>query len=80
MTLPRKREPQNKSLRRSGTRPILTASDVARLAVHGSGISLMVANNALEFEINAKRSRDAGLRISSQLLDLAIGRPKPRQP
>ena len=61
-----------------GNKPILTAGDIPGLAMRGIMINFVVTNKTVKFEINEKRARDAGLRISSQLLDLAVGGTKPR--
>lgn len=62
-----------------GNRPILTVGDVPSLATRGIMINFVVINKTVKFEINEKRARDAGLRISSQLLDLAVRGTKPSQ-
>lgn len=63
-----------------GDRPILTAGDAPGLTTHGIMINFVVTNKTVKFEINEKRAREAGLRISSQLLDLAVGGTKPGGP
>ncbi len=63
-----------------GNKPILTVGDVPGFAARGIMINFVVTNKTVKFEINAKRAQEAGLRISSQLLELAVGSTKPRKP
>ena len=53
------------------TSPVLTVSDAPGFGEMGVMINLVVVGESLRFEINQEASNRAGLRISSQLLDLA---------
>jgi len=55
-----------------GSRPILTIGDTKGFATAGSMINFINRNNSIRFEVNLEASRKAGLKISSQLLQLAI--------
>jgi hypothetical protein len=52
--------------------PVLTVSDMQGFANRGGMINFRKAGNYIRFEINVKAAQQAGLRISSQLLKLAI--------
>lgn len=52
-------------------RSILTVSDAAAFARHGGMIELFTDSNRLRFNINVNNTQKAGLRISSNLLQLA---------
>jgi hypothetical protein len=60
--------------------PILTVSDAREFAQHGGIIELFTDENHLRFIINVDNAQRAGLRISSELLQLAAvveqGRPR----
>ena len=51
---------------------ILTVSDMADFAVGGGMIELIIVNGKIRFIINPEAAEQAGLKISSQLLKLAI--------
>ena len=53
-------------------RPILTVSEIEGFANTGGVIGLVTARNRLKFEINTAAATEAQLRISSQLLKLAL--------
>jgi hypothetical protein len=55
-----------------GSLPILTIGDTEGFAKAGSMVNFINKNNTIRFEINLDASRKAGLKISSQLLELAI--------
>jgi len=50
---------------------ILTIGDVGRFAERGGMIGLLKDGNKIRFQINIDAAEDAGLKISSQLLNLA---------
>ena len=50
----------------------LTISDLDGFADAGGMIRLVKVNDTIKFEINPKAAQDAGLKLSSALLDLAI--------
>lgn len=52
---------------------VLTISDARSFAEHGGMIQLFTENHRLRFLINVRSAREAGLRISSDLLKLAAG-------
>lgn len=54
-----------------GDAPVLTISDIADFAERGGGIGLLYRDNKMLFEINLASARRAGLRMSSQMLNLA---------
>ena len=54
------------------TAPILTVGDTPDFGELGVMINLVVVGESLRFEINQETSNRAGLKISSQLLDLAV--------
>lgn len=54
-----------------GTAPVLTISDIPDFALRGGGIGLLYRNNKMQFEVNLASTRQAGLRLSSQMLNLA---------
>jgi hypothetical protein len=60
--------PVLKSLRDA---PVLTISDIPGFAERGGGIGLLTRNNKMLFEVNLASTRNAGLRLSSQMLNLA---------
>lgn len=51
--------------------PILTVSDIGDFARAGGMIGLIEADQRIRFDINLTASRQAGLKVSSQLLKLA---------
>jgi hypothetical protein len=53
-------------------KPVLTISDMQGFANRGGMINFRRVKNYIRFEINAKAAQQAGLKISSQLLKLAI--------
>lgn len=59
---------------------VLTVGDSPDFAFQGGMINFRMEENKVRFEINARAAEEAGLRISSQLLKLAvrlIGEPAP---
>ena len=54
-----------------GKRPVLTISDIPNFAERGGNIGLVYRDNRVLFEINIASARIAGLRLSSQMLNLA---------
>jgi hypothetical protein len=60
--------PMIKSL---GAAPVLTISDIPGFAERGGGIGLLNRNDKMLFEVNLASTRKAGLRLSSQMLNLA---------
>ena len=59
-------------LQRAGTLPVLTVGDDQRFLDNGGIIGLREVNGRLRFDINAGAAQRAGLKISSQLLQLAV--------
>lgn len=51
--------------------PILAVSDIERFAQQGGMIGLVTVNNKIHFEINIQAAKQAQLKISAQLLELA---------
>jgi hypothetical protein len=49
----------------------LTISDIPNFAERGGNIGLIYRENKVQFEINLASIRIAGLRLSSQMLNLA---------
>lgn len=58
-------------LKSLGSRPVLTISDIPDFAERGGNIGLLYRENKVLFEINLASTRKAGLRLSSQMLNLA---------
>lgn len=58
-------------LKQATARAILTVGDSERFLDEGGIIALKVADRRVRFDINVSNARRAGLRISSQLLNLA---------
>lgn len=56
----------------AGGRPILTISDAPGFLDTGGMIELRVVDRRIRFGVNAGSAAGAGLRVSSQLLDLAL--------
>jgi hypothetical protein len=54
------------------TKPILTVGEMEDFARQGGMISFVEIDNKIRFEVNPKSAESAGLKISSQLLKLAI--------
>lgn len=54
-----------------GSAPVLTISDIPGFAERGGDIGLLYRNNKMLFEVNLASTRRAGLRLSSQMLNLA---------
>lgn len=52
-------------------RPVLTISNIPNFAERGGNIGLIYRENKVQFEINLASTRIAGLRLSSQMLNLA---------
>ena len=52
--------------------PVLTVSDAPNFLDNGGMVALRVVGGRLRFDIDAAAARQAGLRISSQLLRLAL--------
>jgi hypothetical protein len=59
-------------LARVENRPVLTIGEAAGFLDRGGMVLLRVASGRLQFEINIEPAQRAGLRISSQLLRLAV--------
>ena len=55
-----------------GGRPILTVGDDASFAAHGGMIGLTTQQNKVRFVVNMIATRRAGLKLSSQLLKVAV--------
>ena len=51
--------------------PVLVVSDTPRFAERGVGINLFLRGNKIRFEINKQAIDRSGLRVSSELLNLA---------
>jgi hypothetical protein len=62
------------------SRPILTVSDTPGFGELGVMINLLTRDNRLGFEINQGAAGEAGLRLSSQVLDLALDVRSPPGP
>jgi hypothetical protein len=60
-------------LKRVATIPVLTVSDDASFLDEGGIVQLRVVSNRVRFEISAAAAHKARLRLSSQLMRLAIG-------
>ena len=59
-------------LQRAAALPILTVGDDPRFMDDGGIVRLRVVGGRIRFDVNAAAARRAGLRISSQLLQLAV--------
>lgn len=57
---------------RCGGLPILTVSDIGDFVRQGGMIGLVESDQRIRFDINLAAARQAGLRLSSQLLKLAM--------
>jgi hypothetical protein len=53
-------------------KPVLTLSDIPHFIAAGGMIRFVQSENKIKFEINQRSVEDAGLKMSSQLLKLAI--------
>ncbi len=58
-------------LKSLGQRPVLTISDIPNFAERGGNIGLIYRENKVLFEVNLASARITGLRLSSQMLNLA---------
>ena len=54
-----------------GAAPVLTISDIPDFAEHGGGIGLLDRNDKILFDVNLASTRQAGLKLSGQMLNLA---------
>ncbi len=54
-----------------GNSPVLTISDIPGFAERGGGIGMLRSGKKILFEVNLASTRKAGLRLSSQMLNLA---------
>jgi hypothetical protein len=59
-------------LAKATSKGTLTVSEKRGYAAHGTNINFIIIDNKLKFEANLKTLSAAGLRVSSQLLKLAI--------
>jgi hypothetical protein len=59
------------ALRKVATAAVLTVSDASRFLDEGGVVQLRVVDGRVRFEVNARAASRAGLRLSSQLLQLA---------
>lgn len=59
-------------LQRASTRPILTVGDDQRFLDEGGIVRLRLVDGRVRFDVNAAAAQRVGLRISSQLLQLAV--------
>jgi len=59
-------------LRKAATRPILTVGDGEHFLDAGGIVQLRLVQGRMRFDVNAVSARHVGLRISSQLLQLAV--------
>lgn len=59
-------------LTKNDLKKTLIVSEKANYAQQGAGINFVILDKKLKFEINQKALADAGLKVSSQLLKLAI--------
>lgn len=55
-----------------GDRPALTVSDLTDFASQGGIIGFVIRDGKVRFEINLKRAREVGIRISARLLKIAM--------
>jgi hypothetical protein len=51
---------------------VLTVSDIPQFATRGGMIQFISAENRIRFEVNLSNAGDAGLRLSSELLKVAV--------
>jgi hypothetical protein len=59
-------------LRAASGRPILTVGEADRFLENGGIIAMKIIDGRVQFEVNATNAARGGLRISSQLLSLAL--------
>jgi hypothetical protein len=59
-------------LDRARTLPILTVGDAATFIDEGGIVALRMVNGRVRFDVNVEAANQAGLRLSSQLLQLAL--------
>lgn len=59
-------------LRRVSQTPVLTVGESPRFLRDGGMIRLMVEDDRVRFQINSGRAEESGLRVSAQLLSLAV--------
>ena len=59
-------------LDRARTLPILTVGDTTTFIDEGGIVALRIVNGRVRFDINVEAANQAGLRLSSQLLQLAL--------
>jgi len=66
-------DPQfDETLRELATQPVLTVSDADSAVERGAIIGLKMEERRVRFEINMIAARRAGLKLSSQLLKVAV--------
>lgn len=53
-------------------KPVLTVGDTGFYSARGVMINFFMENNKVRFKINLKKAREAGFKISSRLLKLAV--------
>ncbi|HEX5435432.1 MAG TPA: YfiR family protein [Candidatus Angelobacter sp.] len=53
-------------------RHILTVSDIPHFVDHGGAIGFVIDDSHVRFEVNQSAAQDAGLRLSSELLKVAV--------
>jgi hypothetical protein len=71
--IPSQNEKQaNPLLQKAGPLPILTVSDDPRFLDDGGIVRLRIVDGRVRFDVNAAAARRSGLRLSSQLLQLAV--------
>jgi hypothetical protein len=59
-------------LKAAAGRPILTVGETERFLDEGGIIALKIVDRRVRFEVHDERARQSGLRISAQLLNLAM--------
>lgn len=68
---PDSRERARRALAFAGRRPILTVGEAENFLALGGIIRFVTDAGTLQFEVNLKRANEAGLQISSQMLQFA---------
>ena len=68
----RDRAPLKQLLARTARQPVLTIGESAEFLEDGGIVNLRVIDQRVRFEVNAAAAEQAGLKLSSQLLRLAI--------
>jgi YfiR/HmsC-like len=63
-----------------GDNPVLTVSDIPDFAVHGGMIQFVLIDQRVRFEINLSNAERTGLKVSSQLLKVAVAVRGSRNP